>query len=182
MRANRANRPYLQRPTSRAIPDADRSVPGRSAYLDLGYAPLVRETNGWLSFGYSIGAMVCSLDSPKERAWSRSKHKERKADGQEDIGSAARDVGPHDPEDAARAGPAARVRHCAAHRAGEPRRAPAERGHGLHLVAAAATAGMDHGSVGHVGEQPQGEVLFHHRARPEAARASKRRTGSAFPA
>lgn len=33
---------------------------------------------------------------------------------------------------------------------------PAQRGHGVHLVAPAATAGMDCGGMGHVEEQSQG--------------------------
>ena len=92
---------------------------------------------------------IAHMERPKGRLCGQGgRRRMERRDGQKNIGSAARDVGPHDLEDAARAGPAARVRHCAAHRAGEPRRAPAERGHGVHLVAAAATAGMDSAAWG----------------------------------
>ena len=48
-----------------------------------------------------------------------------------------------------------------AHRAGQPGRAATQRRHGLHLAAAPPAAGLDRRALGHVGEQPQGEVLFH---------------------
>src|SRR5689334_15028850 len=95
-------------------------------------------------------------------------HKGRKR-GHNKIGSPAGDAGPHDPENAACAWAAARVRDCPAHRTGEWRHSPVERGNGIHLVTAAATARMYRSGMGNIGEQPQGEVLLPHQARTEAA-------------
>src|SRR5687767_1179374 len=73
------------------------------------------------------------------------------------------------PKDAAGDGAPARIRAGAPHRTGQPGRAPAERGHRLHVAAAAAAAGLDLLARRRVREQPQGEVLRHHPARREAA-------------
>src|SRR5262244_2714534 len=108
------------------------------------------------------------LGSPKDQA--RRTTDEGRHRGREEVGRTARHAGPDDSENAARAGPLARVWYRAPSRAGESRRAAAERGHRVHVSAAAAAAGLDHGRVGHIGEQPQGKVLRHHRARTDATR------------
>src|SRR6516162_4272898 len=94
----------------------------------------------YTSYGHSKGEMVVSYGQSKganPRRQRRREHpdagtmtwlagKERKGHGHKEIGSVAGNAGPDDLEDAARAGAAAWVRNCAAHRASEPRRAPVE--------------------------------------------------------
>src|SRR5579864_6763597 len=62
------------------------------------------------------------LGNPQERVVKQGSD----GHGHKKIGSATGDVGSDDPEDAARARPAARVRHCAPYRAGESRRPSVE--------------------------------------------------------
>src|SRR5581483_5867772 len=71
-------------------------------------------------------------------------------------------------------GAAARVRDRPPHRTGERGRAAAQPGNDLRLAGAAAAAPVDYGELGHLGQQPPGEVLRHHEGRTEATRRGNR--------
>src|SRR5215472_14487964 len=91
------------------------------------------------SYGHCKGQVVSSFGQSKGRklrwpitgsipARERCAGKKKNGTNHEikEIRIAAGNAGPDDFEDAARAGAAARFRHCAAHRAGEPRRSSTE--------------------------------------------------------
>src|SRR5580704_13571286 len=98
--------------------------------------------------------------------------------------AAARDVegniGLNGLADAAGDGRVARLWHCPAHRAGQPRRYLVESRDDLRVVGPAATARVDQVRVGHLRKQPEGQVLFNHGARVEAARGDGGELGTAF--
>src|SRR4029077_14817819 len=71
--------------------------------------------------------------------------------------------------DAGSDGTAARIRHCAADRAGQRGRAATEPGDDLRLAAPPAAAPLDCRQLGRVRQQPQGEVLRDHQDGAEAA-------------
>ena len=81
-------------------------------------------------------------------------------------------------EDPRRDGADARLRHRAAHRADQRRRPAGEPGHHLSVPHPPGAEELDHGGVGHLGEQPQSEVLFDLEGRPEAARRRDRELGA----
>src|SRR5215469_3342940 len=100
--------------------------------------------------------------------------------GSVEVRSAARNTRSDDFEDATCPRAAAWFRNCAANRAGESRHSPAQRGHGLHFVAAHASAGLDLCRVGDFREQPQSKVLLDHQTRNEAARTRSRKLETDF--
>src|SRR5215469_250098 len=80
------------------------------------------------SFGQSKGRILRSPITGSIPARERCAGKKKNGTNHEtkEIRSAAGNAGPDAFEDAARAGAAARFRHCAAHRASEPRRSSTE--------------------------------------------------------
>src|SRR5579862_847145 len=83
-------------------------------------------------------------------------------------GSAAGHARSYGAEDPGVHGPAARLCHRAPHRAGFRRPSAFEPGYALSCAAAPATAGLDYGPLGHVGEQPPRPLLRDHPLRPQA--------------
>src|SRR2546425_10774900 len=85
---------------------------------------------------------------------------------QEEIRRAARHARPHDSEDFASPWASARVWNRPASRTIERGSAQTQRRYRLYVSPAAPARGMDCLGLGHVGEQPQSEVLLNHQGRP----------------
>src|SRR5713101_2713782 len=84
----------------------------------------------------------------------------------EEIGSPAGHARPYGFEDSTGPGAFARIRNRPASRTIERGSAPTQRRYRLYVSPAAPARGMDCLGLGHVGEQPQSEVLLNHQGRP----------------
>src|ERR1035438_6579474 len=130
--------------------------------MGMGSLPGCWTASGEMEAGRTCGATargaraVFPLDIPQE-FWQALLYATHRT-----VGDPARHARPDGAEDAGRHGTAARIRYRQANRAGRPGSAACQPGNHLSLPRASGEQALDFSRVGHVGEQSQGEVLFHY--------------------